>query len=206
VKNYVIRKATPQDLRFVVKTWLDSYRASHTAGLLSLTPHLEPCAHCGNWVDYGYHAVMAKIIRRILERPGVEVLVAANPRALPPNDLHGYIIVERDVKVPFYRPPHYALELRDTDAPLVHYVLVKKIYRNFKLARALFEAAGVDPTKPFLSTCTTPISESIRKAHKIPGNEWSPLCVRFMKDNEQNHDQESEAAPFHQPGAPSDSG
>jgi hypothetical protein len=202
--NYKIRKAQPEDLRFVLKTWLDSYRASHTSGLLSLTPHLEPCIHCNGYTDYGYHAVMAKVIRRILERPNVEVLVAANPRAQPPNDLHGYVIVERGALVPYYKPPRYELELRKSDAPLVHYVLVKKIYRDFKLARALFAAAGVDPTKRFLFTCTTPISESIRKAHKIPGGEWSPLCARFTK--EQNHDQESEATPVHHPGAPADSG
>lgn len=179
--TYVLRAAEPGDLRFIIKTWLDSYRSSKSAGLLSLTP-LELKCECGAPVHYDYVSVMRVTIQNILRRPGVEVIVASNPREQPPNDLHGYIVFERKVQVPVYRPPRYQLELEDSDSPLVHYVLVKKLYRGFGIARALFIKAGIDPGAHFLYTCSTPLSVQVDKAHKIPKAEWNPLCARFAKE------------------------
>lgn len=168
----------------MVKTWLDSYRASKSAGLLSLSPFELKC-ECGAPVHYDYSTVMEATVRRILERPGCKVIVASNPREQPPNDLHGYLVYERDVQVPVYRPPRYQLELEDTTSPLVHYILVKKIYRGFHIARDLLASAGIDPQAHFLYTCSTAISEQIKVKKREKGQwhaEWAPLCVRFTKE------------------------
>ena len=201
MSDFRCRLATAKDIGFVVKTWLDSYRASHSAGLLSLSPHVESCEACAGPVDYGYAAVMRRIVQRILARPGVSVWVAANPRALPPNDLHGWLVAEKEANVPVYRPPRYQLEVQVSPDPLVHYVYVKKIYRELGLARALFQAAGVDPRKRFLYTCHTSLSVAVEKAGKVPRSEWAPMSARFTKETGKIHDQASDSAPFQPSGA-----
>lgn len=198
MSNYVIRAAEPDELPMVMKTWMDSYRTSHSGGILSITPLEAPCGTCGAKVGYHYAAVMPLTLKAILARPGVRVLVAVNPRADASNNIHGYIVVEDGAQLPFYRPPKFELQLKAAEAPLVHYILVKKIYRGFGLAHALFKAAGVDERR-FYYTCTTPSSESIRKAftkaHKPFGGEWQPLSARFAKETSQIHDQGRKEAP-----------
>lgn len=206
MSDYIIRHAkTDSDLTFVVKSWLSSYRTSKSNGLLSLEPLSVHCPTCHEAIGYDYESVMNYVIRRILARPGVQILLAANPRERPPLDLHGFVIVEEGANVPTYRPPRYQLEVQTATVPLVHYVYVKKIYRGLGLARALFAKAGVDPQQRFLYTCSTPLSVQIEKAHKVPLAEWTPACVRFAKETGKIHDQGTEAAPLQPPGADSDS-
>ena len=201
MSDYICRPATENDLRFVLKTWLDSHRSSHSAGLLSLSPHVEHCPTCNEPMSYDYNTVMTHIVRRILSRPGVEVFVASNPRELPPNDLHGWLAVEHGANIPVYRPPQYKLEVRVSPDPLVHYVFVKKIYREHGIARALFKAAGVDPRQRFIYTCHTALSVAVEKAGKVPRAEWAPLSARFTKETSQIHDQERSAPSIQQSGA-----
>lgn len=199
MSNYVIRPAEPHELAMVMKTWMDSYRTSHSGGILSITPLEAPCASCGAAVGYHYAAVMPLTLKAILARPGVRVLVAANPRADALSNIHGYIVVEDGAQLPSYRPPKFELQLKRADVPLVHYVLVKKIYRGFGIARDLFVAAGVSE-RHFYYTCTTPSSESIRKTRIKAGKpfgEWQPLSARFAKETSQIHDdQGSKEASF----------
>ena len=112
MSDFVCRAARPNDLRFVVKTWIDSYRGSKTSGILSLSPFELKC-ECGAPIHYDFEAVMTATIARILNNPDVQVIVAANPRAPENVDLHGYIVVEKDPQVPVYRPPLFELERRD---------------------------------------------------------------------------------------------
>lgn len=201
MSDYVIRYArTEHDFRYVIKSWLDTYRASKSSGLLSLTPHVEHCPTCNEEIDFGYVRVMGMLIERILRRPDVDVLVASNPREKPPLDLHGFIVVERNVQVPVYRPPLYKPEIEPTDAPLVHYVAVKKIYRRHGIAKALFKAAKIDPRAEYLYTCHTPGSVELERAGKMPRAKWNPLCARFeKKGTSQIHDEERHPPPVQQP-------
>lgn len=205
MSDYIVRPASEQDLRFIVKTWLDSYRSSHSSGLLSLSPHIEKCPTCSEPLDYGYTAVMGRVVVRILNRPGTKAFVASNPREQPPNDLHGWIVVEEGANIPSYKPPRYKLEVKVSPDPLVHYCYVKKLYRELGVAKKLFAAAGVDPRQRFLYTCHTALSVAVEKAGKIPRAEWAPLSARFTKETSQIHDQEREQAALQQPRADADS-
>lgn len=187
--NYEVRRADLGDLRFVVKSWLDSYRPSHSAGMLSNTPVITHC-RCGAEIDVSFASVMPPTVLHLLARKNVTTYVAADDTMMPPNNLLGFLVVERNPQVPAYKPPLFKLELRTSPHPLVHYVLVKKTFRGWGVARALFKAAGVDPAAEFLYTCTTPISESIRKARKVPRAIWEPSCARFTHETSTVHDQE----------------
>jgi hypothetical protein len=198
----IIRHAEPDDLTFVIKSWIDSYRASKSAGILSISRITRVCS-CGQWHELDYKSVMEPTLDALIHRPNVRVLIAADPMLLPPRDLHGYIVVEDGVEVPVYRPPLFRLELEPCDVPVVHYVLVKRNHRQFGIASALFRAAGVDVTRHFYYSCTTPISVQIEKAMKKQGKpfggEWNPSCARFVKGHHGNS--ASEGAPVQAPGA-----
>lgn len=186
------RRAQPEDITFVVSSWTSSYKSAHAAGILSITPLDVPCKSCGAPQPYDYEAVMGHTIRNLLARPGLEVWVAANPRARAPHNLHGYLVCERDANVPSYTWPSFELVVKRSPHPLIHYVLVKQTYRGFGLARALLAAAGIDPTRQFLYTCKTPavaqlegvVKGELKNPNKIPNARWSPLCVRFAKESE----------------------
>lgn len=201
MSDYILRRALPRDERFIVKTWLDSYRVAHSAGLLSLAEHFEPCPTCLCSVDYSYASVMEKIIRRILRRPGVQVWVASNPREAPPLDLHGWAAVETGANIPVYKPPRYELQVQVSPDPLVHYVFVKKIYREQHLGTSLLRAAGVDSRKRFLYTCHTALSVALERTGKIPLAVWAPLSARFEKGTSEIHGQEGEVSALPGSGA-----
>lgn len=185
--EYILRPAEPGDVRFVVKSWLDSYRSSKSNGFLVNTPFSLPCS-CGLAHHYDYATVMKATIERLIHQPDVHIIVATDPFALPPNDLFGFIVHEKDPQIAVYPPPHYHRVLETSPLSLVHYIFVKKTFRGFGIARALFRAAGVDPLEPFLYTCSTPLSVEIEKARKIPRAKWEPSCARFEKETGQVHE------------------
>lgn len=199
MSDYIVRQAVDGDLRFVMKSWIDTYRSADAAGMLSISPLQVPCKGCGALQGYDYATVMAWTITKLLQRPGLKVLVAANPRARPPNDLHGFIVYEMLANVPTYRPPLYELVIRVSSDPLVHYVVVKKIYRKLGIGRALFKAAGIDPSRPFLHTCHTPALSALQREGKVPGAIWAPASARFEKETSQIHDSNGSATPIQQP-------
>lgn len=61
--------------------------------------------------------------------------------------------------------------------PYVLYVYVKEPHRRSGIARGLFAAIGVDPTKPFSYACRTTIVGWLRS--KIPHARHDHLRVRF---------------------------
>lgn len=211
------RRAEPEDMTFVVSSWTSSYKSAHAAGILSITPLAVPCASCGAPQDYDFSTVMGHTIRNLLQRPGLEVWVAVNPRARADKRLHGYLVVERDANIPSYEWPTFERRIKHAKELLIHFVFVKQTYRGFGIARALVEAAGLkvdsfidDEGKarsvihsPFLYTCKTPAVgqlEGVEKgrlvrANKIPRARWSPLSVRFAKESE-IHDQDRNEAPL----------
>lgn len=155
------RRAEERDLPFVVRSWVSSYRTAYAAGLLLMDD---------------YRLIMERQVRRVLERPGVEVWVAYAPDEDDPRaDLYGWIAVERGYEVPV------AGRMQPAEEPLVHYCYVKSNYRREGIARGLFRAAGIDPAEPFAFTCTTGVVADLR--HKIPRARWNPLIARHPKQS-----------------------
>lgn len=74
-----IRQATDSDRRWVISSWLDSYRTAHTAGLIAMS----------RW-----KAVMTPELESILDRPGCAVLVAYTPGDDPDTDGLGWLCHE----------------------------------------------------------------------------------------------------------------
>ena len=186
----VYRRAEPGDLDFVVKSWVSAYKTAHSAGILRVTtageePFSVPCANCGAPVPHDFAAVMTHTLHAVLARPGVAVWVASNPRAAPPSDLHGWLVVETGANLPSYRPPNYELVVTTATEPMVHFCFVKRAYRGFGVATALLKAAGVDPWGPLLYSCKTADVSALERAGKLPRAKWSPLSVRFTKATNQ---------------------
>lgn len=128
--------------------WVDNYRTSHAAGLIQMS----------DW-----KAVMLPQVAKVLARPGVEVLVAANPQnAGTKADVYGWLCHERGWR-----------------CPLVHYVYIKDDYRGEGIARGLMKKAGIDPRKEFLYTCKTPVLSKL--SDSIPNARWSPLKARYAR-------------------------
>lgn len=201
MSDYVLREAVASDKVYVLRAWSDSYRPSHSSGLLSLSALHGTCENCGHSVPYDYAAVMKVTLANILARDGLRIWVAKNPRAAPPNDVHGFIVVEKDANIPKYEPPDYTLRIEHSLDPLVHFIYVKKLYRNLGMARALFKAADVDPRGRFLYSCTTASSVSCDRAGKIPLGVWAPMSARFSKETSKIHDQEHPRSAIRPSGA-----
>lgn len=187
MSGYQIRDMRQDDRRFVIKSWIDSYKQSKSAGILMNQPF-----EVGG-VAFDFEAVMGATIGRLLDVEGVHVLVASNPLVLPPKDVHGFLVYEESPQITLYKYPSYERVRTRSKLPLVHYVFMKKIYRGFGIAKSLFRAAGIKADEPFLYTCSTAISEQIKKANKIPRAQWEPSCARYAKETVQSNDQESEA-------------
>lgn len=147
---FKIRQATADDITFVMHSWVDSYRTAHAAGLIQMS----------DWAG-----VMLPQVAKVLARPGVEVLVAANPQnAGTRADIFGWLCHERGHR-----------------RPLVHYVYVKDDFRGHGFARLLMRKAGVDPQKEFLHTCKTAVLSKL--SSKIPHARWAPLMARHERKN-----------------------
>lgn len=73
------RPATESDMHAVVRSFLDSTRADHTSGLVSMT----------DWLP-----VMEPQVRKLFARPGSAVVVAFDQEADPARDLIGWLAHE----------------------------------------------------------------------------------------------------------------
>lgn len=165
VSRLIYRRAQPPDRRFIVESWLDSYKDSHTAGLIPME---------------SWYSTMRPIIQDILDRPGVTAHVAAwAGESSGAADLAGWCAVERGflVQVRARRFRRYVKRLVVCQEPLVLYVLVKQPYRRTGIARALFAAAGVDPEQPFRYACRTGVLSKLKA--KVPHATWEPMVVRY---------------------------
>lgn len=81
------RIAEQEDLRFVLDSFLDSFKPSHAAGLIGMD----------DW-----RRVMTEQFFRILERPTVEVWVAHNPQAENPEaNIYGWLAHEQGHPLPY---------------------------------------------------------------------------------------------------------
>lgn len=150
--------ANDADMTFVVESFLTSQRTSYSAGLIMMD----------DWFD-----VMRPQFMKALTRTGMRTIVAYEKN--DPEFIYGWIAAD---------PDEQRVEERDRSIrwwpALVLYVYVKAPYRKEGIARALFEAVGVDPQKPFLYACNTQTAS--RLASKVPLARFHPLVARFAKE------------------------
>lgn len=126
------RLATPADRHCAEADFLASYRDSMDAGLISRS----------RWWD-----CMRAEVERILDLPGVALLVAYNPD-MPPEteaDIYGWLAVQGVAGRRALDRPGCRERDRARGVPVVLYVYVKAHYRGFGIARGLFREAGIDP-------------------------------------------------------------
>lgn len=150
-----IREADASDRRFVISSWLDSFRNSYNAGLIGMS----------DW-----WAVMHPQIEKVLDRAGVRTLVAYETREKDRvADLYGFITFDSTVKPTMVFYVYVKAPYRRAG------------YRNGKRvgdghARILFAAAGIDPLSPFDYACKT--QDVAALSTKIPRARWQPLLAR----------------------------
>jgi len=154
-----IRPMAPTDRNFVIESWISSYRRSPHSGLIPMAM---------------WHEVMAPIITRIIDRPDVRTIVAADADATDHTaDLFGWM-----TWMPREHPP------------LVFFTYVKHAARydiqsrtGARIATRLFRHAQIDPRAPFNYVCNTHVVGTLAAAGKIPKAKWRPLLGRFPKEH-----------------------
>lgn len=114
------RVPTPQDIPFIVDTWLESFRLAHAAGPIPMDMYRKT-----------YREVIARLLTG--NAPGVQAkcLVVFNTEI--PNQIAGYVVYEDHLEI-----------------PSVHYVFTRHWIRRAGLARFLLGEAGIDTKRPFV--------------------------------------------------------
>lgn len=131
-----------------------------------------------------WSALMKRECAGYLDRAYATTIVAYNPDATPGlADLHGFISGEPDEK-----------------PAMVYYVYVEQSMRRFGIARGLFGALGVDPSKMFTYLCSTPILAPSRELiRKVPLAKWVPVRsgpdygARYSREARRQHEQRKTA-------------
>jgi hypothetical protein len=150
------RPAVREDRAFIIPTWSASYKKSRYAGLITSE----------DWAD-----VMHRQLGKILDRAGARAIVAYEKD--DPDFYYGWIA--GDTSEP---------------TPVVYYVYTKEPYRRGGkgrlwdgpgLARRLFAALGVDPTRYFVYVCS-PVNDSQELIRKLPSARFNTLEVRYPKE------------------------
>jgi GNAT superfamily N-acetyltransferase len=110
-----------------------------------------------DWAD-----VMHRQLGKILDRAGARAIVAYDRQ--DPDYFYGWIA--GDTSEP---------------TPVVYYVYTKEPYRRAGIARGLFAALGVDPTRYFVYVCS-PVNDSQELIRKLPSARFNTLEVRYPKE------------------------
>jgi GNAT superfamily N-acetyltransferase len=106
--------------------------------------------------------LMRPQFERVLDRAGARALIACDRD--DPDYFYGWIAGDTS-----------------QGTPIIFYTYVKEPYRRAGVARALFNAFGVDPTKYFVYVCGTP--DAIQLSRKIPLARFNPNEVRYPREN-----------------------
>ena len=190
------RRATPEDLSFVLKSWVDVYRMSHFAGPIPMR-EFQIDNEAGERMMVTYRDVMYGAVRAISRRPGIEIYVAFKPGESPPDDAYGWICVETGVQIRMreydYKTRGMKTVMKPAPQKVVHFAFVKSDFRRnkLKIGRYLFEQAGVDPAKPLVCTFKTSASARLIMLGKVARVEFHPEVARFPKnDSEETNDDE----------------
>lgn len=109
-----------------------------------------------DWAD-----VMHPQISNVIARADLRVILAVEKD--DPTFIYGFIAGDMSEKT-----------------PVVYYAYVKEPYRKGHIARRLFGALGVDPSKYFVYVCKTGIVSTL--AHKIPAARFNNLEARYPKE------------------------
>ena len=140
------REALDSDRALVLDSWLASFRNAHAAGLIAMA----------DW-----RPVMGPQVVRLLQRPGVTVLVAYHPGEDSGADAYGWA----------------AVELRTSRPPLVLYAYTKQPYRRLGIARRLLERAGVNLSAEWHYAAKTGVVSKL--GDKMARARWTPLAARY---------------------------
>ncbi len=119
-----------------------------------------------------WYSVQWPQYEKAMAREGMQSIVAYEKD--DPSFLYGFIVADPTEQ----RVPDGA-NVRWWPA-LVLFVFVKQNFRREGIARKLFDAVGVDPSKPFIFGCNT--QAATRLSAKVPSARFNPLCARFPKE------------------------
>jgi GNAT superfamily N-acetyltransferase len=153
-----LRNETPGDRKFVVSSWLDATRFTHSCGLIQMDD---------------YYAVMWPQYEKALAREGMRTLVAYEETE--PDFLYGFLAADPGDQ----RIPQHDGSVRWYPG-LVLFVCVKQNYRREGIATKLFAAVGIKRDQPFLYACNTP--QASRLESKFPLAKFNPNAARFPKE------------------------
>lgn len=158
MSELAFRLAVVEDLPFIERTFLSSYRNSFSSGLISMS----------RWEQ-----VMRVEWRSILARPDTRVHVAYHPgEDLGDCDLYGYI-----VSLDGYKDHQSGREL-----PYLVFSYVKSAYRrDHDIEVGLLACADIETGKPFHFAAKT--ASAIRAYG--PSATWKPLAIRYPPDGYQ---------------------
>jgi hypothetical protein len=148
-----------EDSKFALESWLEGQRTSYSAGLVPVDCWFE---------------VMRPMYSRLMKRDGMRTMVAYE--AADRDFLYGTIIADPTEQA----VPSKGGGIRYWPA-LVLWVFVKVNFRKEGIARGLFEAVGIDVTRPFLYSSNTVTAS--RLASKTPLAKFDPLAARFPKND-----------------------
>jgi hypothetical protein len=151
--------SSEDDERFVLSTWLDSFRTSHSAGLIQMSD---------------FYTVMWPQLQKVCARAGMKTVVAYEET--DPEFLYGWLVADPGEQ----RVPERDGSVRWWPA-LVVYCFTKQNFRREGVARKLFAHVGIDLSKPFLFGCNTQAAS--RLSHKVPHARFHPLVARFPKES-----------------------
>ncbi len=168
------RLAVVEDLPFIERSFLSSYRNSYSSGLIAM-PRWEQ--------------VMSVEWRSILARPDIRVHVAYHPgEDIGDCDLYGYIVTM--VGYQDYQSKR--------SLPYVVFAYVKSTYRrDHDIETGLFAAAGIDPEEPYHYAAKT---ASAIRAYGASAT-WRPLAVRYSPTGYQQKENPDEKRPAKDSGA-----
>lgn len=150
--------SSPKDREFVISSWLDSSRSSYSSGLCPM--HM-------------WYAREWPIREWYIDHPSIKTLLAYEKD--DPDFLYGWVCADPSVQ----SIPDKSGSVHYWPA-LVLYVYVKQSYRKEGVARRLFQAVGVDVSKPFLYASNTVTASRI--ASKVPLARFNPLAARYMEE------------------------
>lgn len=118
-----------------------------------------------------YHPVYGQVLDYLMGREDVRVEVAANPES--DGQVFGYVVSEEGF-----------------DAPCLHWIYVKRVYRGYGVAKSLLKRAGIPLDSRFYYTFKGPQARKL--AQKAPlAIHRQPLARKKKHRHERRHGQES---------------
>jgi hypothetical protein len=154
------------DVRFIRHSWVESFRVSHYAGMVPMED---------------YHRVYHRLIQKLMDRDGVDVLVCFNPQH--ESQIYGFVCFEKGFTL-----------------PVIHYVYVKEDFRRLPgkdgsfrhgIATMLLNRVEANPKSPFYYTFKTGAWATLVKQNgPFSGGIYRPLFARFPKEDAVNHERD----------------